>query len=81
MDNLNPTDQTLLPTDELMLLWQKAGLQPGQRVITYCGAGYYGAMNLFVLYQLGYEDLSLYDGSWMEWGANPDLPVEVGASG
>jgi len=76
--NLDPATQTLLSAEELARLWRKAGLEPDQRVITYCGAGAYGAYDLFVLYVLGHERVSLYDGSWMEWGANPELPVETG---
>lgn len=56
---------------------QKLGLRPNQQIITYCGAGYYGAFDLFVLYLLGYDQVGLYDGSWIEWGANPELPVET----
>jgi len=77
--NVDPANQTLLPADELTRLWGEVGLKPGQRVITYCGAGVYGAYDLFVLYVLGHEKVSLYDASWMEWGANPDLPVETGS--
>jgi thiosulfate/3-mercaptopyruvate sulfurtransferase len=80
MDNLDPTNHTLLPAESLAELWQKAELTPGQPIITYCGAGYYGAFNLFVLNQLGYENVRLYDGSWLEWAADPSLPVEVGAA-
>jgi thiosulfate/3-mercaptopyruvate sulfurtransferase len=58
---------------------REGGLKPDQRVITYCGAGVYGAYDLFVLYVLGHENVSLYDASWMEWGANPELPVETGS--
>jgi thiosulfate/3-mercaptopyruvate sulfurtransferase len=75
--NIDRATQTLLPPDELARLWQEVGLDPDRRVITYCGAGAYGAFDLFVLYVLGHEKVSLYDGSWMEWGANPQLPVET----
>ena len=77
MDNLDPANLTLLPAQSLVELWQKVNLKPGQEIITYCGAGYYGAFNLFVLYQLGYDDVRLYDGSWMEWGADLTLPAEA----
>lgn len=76
--NLDPTTHVLLPADELATFWSKAGLQPDKKVITYCGSGVYAAFNLFVLYLLGHERASLYDGSWMEWGADPALPVEMG---
>lgn len=76
--NLDPTTHALLPADELTTSWSKAGLQPDKKVIIYCGSGIYAAFNLFVLYVLGHERATLYDGSWMEWGADPVLPVEMG---
>ncbi len=78
-DNIDRATQMLLPPDELAQLWQKVGISSHQRVITYCGGGAYGAFDLFVLYVLGHENVTLYDGSWFEWGADLDLPVETGA--
>lgn len=79
-DNLDPTTHQLLPPDELAQLWQDVDLQSEQRVITYCGGGYYGSLDLFALHQLGHDDIRLYDGSWLEWESHPNLPVET-ASG
>jgi thiosulfate/3-mercaptopyruvate sulfurtransferase len=76
--NLDPATQTLLPAAELSRLWRIAKLDPEQKAITYCGAGAYAAFDLFALYVLGYENVSLYDSSWMEWGADEDLPVATG---
>jgi len=77
--NLDPVTQTLRSADELARLWRKAGLRPDRAAITYCGTGAYAAYDFFVLHILGHEQVSLYDGSWMEWGANPDLPVQTGS--
>ncbi len=77
--NLDQATQTLLAADELARLWRNVDLKPEQRVITYCGAGVYDAYDFFVLYILGHDNVSLYDASWMEWRANPEMPVETGS--
>ena len=44
-------------------------------VILYCEDGADAALNFLVLQQLGY-DVSVYDGSWLEWGNDFNLPIE-----
>ena len=33
-------------------------------------------VDLFLLHQLGFDDLTLYDGSMGEWAKDPALPIE-----
>jgi thiosulfate/3-mercaptopyruvate sulfurtransferase len=47
-------------------------------VITYCGTGVAAASDAFVLHVLGHPDVAVYDGSMMEWCADPDLPLVTG---
>jgi len=47
-----------------------------QPVITYCGSGVSACMNLLVLRKLGFENLSLYTGSFSEWGGDYSRPIE-----
>jgi thiosulfate/3-mercaptopyruvate sulfurtransferase len=44
--------------------------------ITTCGSGVTAAILTFALESIGKEPKGLYDGSWAEWGARPDVPVE-----
>jgi thiosulfate/3-mercaptopyruvate sulfurtransferase len=53
-----------------------AGLDPEQRVITYCG-GYDGAFDAAVLDLMGFEDVAMYDGALAEWTSDPSNPVET----
>ena len=32
----------------------------------------------FGLHLIGHDDVSIYDGSWSEWGARDDTPVATG---
>ncbi len=47
-----------------------------QQLIFSCGSGITACILLVAAIQIGYENVSVYDGSWAEWGANDALPIE-----
>ena len=65
------------PAEELALLFEQAGADRMQRVITYCGGGIAASNDAFVLSMLGYQNVAVYDASMSEYAANPSLPLEV----
>lgn len=54
------------------------GVAPGKRIITYCGSGIAATMDAFMLHQLGYRDIAVYDNSMGEWAVDESLPIEAG---
>jgi thiosulfate/3-mercaptopyruvate sulfurtransferase len=73
---LDPVDWTYLPPPTLAAIAREAGLQPEQRIITYCGSGISASLGLFALHLAGFPDVALYDASWEEWGTDPAFPIE-----
>ncbi len=75
---LDPADGTFVSLDEARRAHEAAGVTPDKHVVAYCGGGISATVGLFLLHQLGYPDLTLYDASMGEWARDPDLPIETG---
>ncbi|MBK1657735.1 sulfurtransferase [Paracraurococcus ruber] len=54
------------------------GADPSKRILLYCGGGIAATLDAFVLHQLGYRDIAVYDASMSEWAKDASLPVETG---
>jgi thiosulfate/3-mercaptopyruvate sulfurtransferase len=57
--------------------FEAQGVTRDKRVVCYCGGGISATVDLFLLHQLGYDTLTLYDGSMGEWARDPSLPIET----
>ena len=76
---LDPRDGTFLTRDELRSRLSAAGALDAPKVVAYCGGGIGATALAFALALAGREDAAVYDGSMLEWAADPSLPVERGA--
>ncbi|WP_263056474.1 3-mercaptopyruvate sulfurtransferase [Pantoea agglomerans] len=65
----------LKPEAELQMLFADAGVDITQPVVASCGSGVTAVVVILALTALGARDVTLYDGSWGEWGSRDDLPI------
>lgn len=66
----------LKPVAELRELFAKAGVDVSKPVVASCGSGVTAVVVILALTTLGARNVTLYDGSWGEWGSRDDLPIE-----
>lgn len=76
-DLFNP-DGTYKDKAGLTAAFGTAGVDLSRPVVTSCGSGVTACVLAFGMHLLGKDDVALYDGSWTEWGADPEMPKETG---
>ena len=70
-------DGRLKPTTELRALFDGLGIGERTPTVTTCGSGVTAATISLALETIGNAHHRIYDGSWSEWGARADTPVET----
>ena len=69
-------DRTLKANLDLKNIFDSSGIDLDKAIITSCGSGVTAAILNLALEKLGAKKVSLYDGSWCEWGSKKNLDVE-----
>ena len=71
-------DGRFKPIDELRRLFADAGIDPERPFVASCGSGVTATSLLFAAHLIGNDHTQLYDGSWTEWGSDPETPKVLG---
>jgi thiosulfate/3-mercaptopyruvate sulfurtransferase len=75
---IDPQRGTMLPAEQLKAKIEAAGIDINRPIVTSCGSGISACILALGLHLVGARDVSVYDGSWAEWGSRPDTPVVTG---
>ncbi|EZH72373.1 hypothetical protein ATO12_23260 [Aquimarina atlantica] len=68
-------DGKMRPTAELQEILQHFNIEDKKLIFT-CGSGITACIIMLAAELAGYHDVSVYDGSWSEWGQLDDVPIQ-----
>lgn len=71
-------DGTVKNLAGLQEVWADCDFTLDNHLAFYCGTGWRACVPFLVLYENGYDNISVYDGGWYEWMMHDDYPVQVG---
>ncbi|MDM5178028.1 rhodanese-like domain-containing protein [Massilia sp. DJPM01] len=75
MSHFQHADGRMLDGDAIAARWRLGGIHPGRHNAFYCGTGWRASLAFFYAWLMGWERISVFDGGWYEWSADPANPV------
>jgi thiosulfate/3-mercaptopyruvate sulfurtransferase len=73
-------DGTWKTGDAMKAAFEETGINMSKPIVATCGSGLTAATLVFGAYLIGKSDVALYDGSWSDWGTDPNTPKAMGAT-
>jgi thiosulfate/3-mercaptopyruvate sulfurtransferase len=64
-------DGRMLPAATIQAFWRAQGITPDRHAAFYCGTGWRASLAFFYAWLMGWDDISVYDGGWLEWSGDP----------
>ena len=52
---------------EILAEWKEWGITPDKEIAFFCGAGWRAAAVFFLMLELGWQNVKVYDGGWYQW--------------
>jgi thiosulfate/3-mercaptopyruvate sulfurtransferase len=65
-----------LPAQEIQDKYTELGITPDKEIIPHCHTNVRGSHAYFTLRLMGYDSVRPYEGSWAEYGNNPDSVIQ-----
>lgn len=78
MEDYVKEDGTYINLDEMKALWSELDFSLENELSFYCGTGWRASIPFLIMYENGYENMSVYDGGWFEWQSHDELDCQVG---
>jgi rhodanese-related sulfurtransferase len=77
-------ESVMRPYDEIERLLRRIGLTPERRAVFYCGTGWRASEVFFYARCLGWDNVAVFDGGWLEWSEHQKptpLSARIGITG
>jgi len=78
MDHYRNFDNTMRSYAEIAASWRLQGMHADRRAAFYCGTGWRASEAFFYAYLMGWRQIAVYDGGWLEWSQKPSHPIAIG---
>lgn len=75
---IDPHTGLMRTREEIAQIFAKKNVDLSRPLACTCGSGVTACVVALALHDIGHTDAAIYDGSWSEWGAAPELPKKQG---
>ena len=65
----------LKSAEALRKMFSEVRIEEDSQIVTYCNSGVSASYGMIALQQAGFKNVSVYDGSWKEWGNDETKPI------